>query len=112
MTQPRAIGYDRRRSPRFPIECALEYKTLSLRSQIVGKGKVSNISGNGVLFSAQHEIPAGTKVEVSISWPVQLNGTTPLRFVARGVVARFSKGQLGFQFGEYQFRLDRPSILE
>jgi len=109
MNQPKAIGNDRRRSPRFPIECELEYRTLSLRSQIEGKGKVLNISGSGVLFSAEHDIPPATKLEVSISWPVRLNGTVPLRLVAKGLVARSSNRQIGFQFGEHQFRLDRPS---
>ena len=96
---------ERRRSSRFPIERELRYKTLSQRSEtITGIGKTLNISSSGVLFSAHHELAVGTRIEVSISWPAQLNDRCLLNLVARGRVARKEAGHLALQIQQYEFR--------
>jgi hypothetical protein len=73
---------ERRRSSRFPIEREVRYKTLSQRAEVIqGAGKTLNISSSGVLFTADHELPVGTRLEVSISWPAQLNEKCLLNLV-------------------------------
>jgi hypothetical protein len=100
-----SVNADRRRSSRFPIERELRYKTLSQRTEIVnGIGKTLNISSSGVLFTASHDLPVGTRLEVSISWPAQLNERCLLNLVARGRVARKEEGQLALQIQQYEFR--------
>jgi hypothetical protein len=102
---PEAAGGERRRSSRFPIERELRYKTLNQRSEILaGSGKTLNISSSGVLFTSDHELPVGTRLEVSISWPAQLNERVLLNLVARGRVTRHLKGQLALQIQQYEFR--------
>jgi len=107
-----AANSERRRSSRFPIERELRYKTLSQRSEIInGTGKTLNISSSGVLFTAAHELPVGTRLEVSISWPAQLNERCLLNLVARGRITRQEEGQLALQIQQYEFRTQSLSHL-
>lgn len=102
---PEMSNSERRRSSRFPIERELKYKTLNQRAEAqIGNGKTLNISSSGVLFTTEHEFPVGTRLEVSISWPAQLNERVLLNLVARGRVTRFGKGQLALQIQQYEFR--------
>lgn len=96
---------ERRGSSRFPIERELRYKTLSQRAEALnGSGKTLNISSSGVLFTASHDLPVGTRLEVSISWPAQLNERCLLNLVARGRVARKEEGSIALQIQQYEFR--------
>ncbi len=107
-----AASSERRRSSRFPIERELRYKTLSQRSETInGIGKTLNISSSGVLFTAAHELPIGTRLEVSISWPAQLNDRCLLNLVARGRITRQEEGQLALQIQQYEFRTQSLSHL-
>ena len=112
MESPEVSATERRRSSRFPIERELRYKTLNQRSEILaGNGKTLNISSSGVLFTSDHELPVGTRLEVSISWPAQLNEKCLLNLVARGRVSRHLKGQLALQIQQYEFRTQsRPGL--
>lgn len=103
---------ERRRSSRFPIEREVRYKTLNQRAEILaGNGKTLNISSSGVLFTSDHDLPIGTRLEVSISWPAQLNEKCLLNLVARGRVIRHLKGQLALQIQQYEFRTQsRPGV--
>jgi hypothetical protein len=104
---------ERRRSSRFPIEREVRYKTLSQRSEVVqGAGKTLNISSSGVLFTADHELPVGTRLEVSISWPAQLNEKCLLNLVARGRVTRQESGHLALQIQQYEFRTQSISSIQ
>ncbi|HJY08278.1 MAG TPA: PilZ domain-containing protein [Bryobacteraceae bacterium] len=102
---PRNDNVERRRSSRFPIEREIRYKTLSQRSEMLqGVGKTLNISSSGVLFTADHILPVGTRLEVSISWPAQLNEKCLLNLVARGRITRQEPGSLALQIQQYEFR--------
>ena len=103
---------ERRRSSRFPIEREVRYKTLNQRTEILsGSGKTLNISSSGVLFTSDHDLPVGTRLEVSISWPAQLNEKCLLNLVARGRITRHNQGQLALQIQQYEFRTQsRPAL--
>ena len=99
------VNTERRKSSRFPIERDVRYKTLNQRTEtLAGNGKTLNISSSGVLFTSDHDLPVGTRLELSISWPAQLNDKCMLNLVARGRVTRHSKGQLALQIQQYEFR--------
>jgi hypothetical protein len=104
---------ERRRSSRFPIEREVRYKTLNQRTEILsGNGKTLNISSSGVLFTSDHDLPVGTRLEVSISWPAQLNEKCLLNLVARGRITRHNQGQLALQIQQYEFRTQsRPALI-
>jgi PilZ domain len=96
---------DRRHSDRFPIEREVRYRVLNKRSsEEVGDGKTINISSSGVLFTVEHMLLPGRRMELAISWPAQLNNKTALKLVARGRVVRFEGGRAAIEIQQYEFR--------
>jgi hypothetical protein len=96
---------DRRHSDRFPIEREVRYRVLNKRgSDEAGEGKSLNISSSGVLFTSQHLLVPGRRMELSISWPAQLNDKCALKLVARGRVIRFERGRTAVEIQQYEFR--------
>jgi hypothetical protein len=96
---------DRRHSDRFPIEREVRYKVLNKRSgEESGDGKTINISSSGVLFTSEHILLPGRRLELSISWPAQLNNRCALKLVARGRVVRFEDGRAAIEIQQYEFR--------
>lgn len=96
---------DRRSSDRFPIEREVRFKVLNKKNnEDNGVGRTVNMSSNGVLFSTDQLLLPGRRVEVSISWPAQLNNRCALRLVARGRVVRFDDGQAAMEIQQYEFK--------
>ena len=98
-------GIERRAADRFPIEREVRYKILNKRSAIEeGTGKTINISSNGVLFTTDQILVPGKRLELSISWPAQLDNKCQLKLVARGRVARLEQGKAAIEIQQYEFR--------
>ena len=96
---------DRRQSDRFPIEREVRYRVLNKRSgEESGDGKTINISSCGVLFTSEHVLLPGKRMELSISWPAQLDNKCALKLVARGRVVRFEEGRAAIEIQQYEFR--------
>ena len=67
---------ERRSADRFPIEREVRYKVLSKRGvgePEEGVGTTINISSNGVLFTTDQALIPGKRLELSISWPAELD---------------------------------------
>ncbi len=80
---------DRRGSERFPIVRDVCYRVLDgRRASEVGTGQTIDISSTGVLFWAQKAVMPGKQLELSISWPVRLDGECSLKLVVWGRVVR------------------------
>ncbi len=96
---------DRRGADRFPIEREVRYKILNRKSvDEVGFGKTINMSSNGVLFSTEQHLLPGKRLEISISWPAQLDSKVSLKLVARGRVVRSAENQAAIEIHQYEFR--------
>jgi hypothetical protein len=96
---------ERRHSDRFPIEREVRYRVLNKRgNEESGGGKTVNISSSGVLFTTTHMLLPGRRLELSISWPAQLDHKCALRLVARGRVIRFETGRTAIEIQQYEFR--------
>jgi c-di-GMP-binding flagellar brake protein YcgR len=96
---------ERRKSDRFPIEREVRYRVLNKRSgEESGEGKTLNISSSGILFTSQHILLPGRRMELAISWPAQLDNKTALKLVARGRVIRFENGRAALEIQQYEFR--------
>ncbi len=105
MAPPKSSSGDRRHTDRFPISQELHYRVLSKRTaDETGTGRTINISSTGVLFTCQHVLLPGRRLEVAINWPAQLNTKCALRLVARGRVVRFEDGQAAMEIQQYEFR--------
>jgi hypothetical protein len=96
---------DRRAADRFPIEREVRYKILNRKNaDEVGFGKTINMSSNGVLFSTDQHLLPGKRLELSISWPAQLDSKISLKLVARGRVVRSEEGRAAIEIHQYEFR--------
>lgn len=95
---------DRRASDRFPIEREVKYKILSKKHEEVGQGTTVNMSSNGVLFTTDHLLVPGRRLELNISWPAPLNNKIPLKLVARGRIVRYEEGRAAMEIQQYEFR--------
>jgi hypothetical protein len=98
---------DRRGADRFPIEREVRYKILSRKTSAEGEngtGLTVNMSSNGVLFTTDRYLLPGRRLEVSISWPAQLNSKVALKLVARGRVVRSEEGRAAIEIHQYEFR--------
>jgi hypothetical protein len=102
---------DRRLSDRFPIERDVRFRVLSKRGgDEAGGGKTLNISSSGVLFTSEHLLLPGRRLELDINWPVQLNNQVALKLVARGRVVRFEDGRAAMEIQQYEFRTQAPAV--
>ena len=96
---------ERRAADRFPIEREVRYKVLSKKSaDEAGTGRTINMSSTGIMFTSEHMLLPGRRLELAISWPAQLNNQTPLKLVARGRVIRYEGGQAAIEIQQYEFR--------
>ena len=96
---------ERRANDRFPLVRDLKYRVVSGRSaQESGTGHTVDVSSRGALFTAETPLPPGKRVELSISWPAQLDGKCALKLVARGKILRCRGRQVAVEIDKYEFR--------
>ena len=69
-----------------------------------------NISSSGVLFTSEQMLLPGRRLELSISWPIQLNDLVPLKLVARGRIVRFEQGLAAIEIQQYEFRTQSNAV--
>jgi hypothetical protein len=99
-------GADERRSKwRFGIQREMRYKLLKEDVIIAaGNGHTLDISSSGISFIGQHELPEGAFIELSVSWPVLLGDTCPMRLNVFGRVVRNTGCRTACTIDKYEFR--------
>ena len=96
---------ERRSKYRFEMERELRYKVTRDGVQVAaGTGRTANLGSGGVAFSTEHDLPSGSFVELSISWPVMLGETCPMRLIVFGRVLRSAQGRAACSIDKYEFR--------
>lgn len=96
---------DRRLSERFAIEREISYRVFGKNMrEITGSGLTINMSSRGILFSTDQRLPLGALIELSVSWPAELNNSCRLKLVARGRVVRCQEGRAAVVLESYEFR--------
>jgi len=106
ITRNAEIADDRRTSNRMPIERDVRYKLMVHRKTEqppAGLGKTLNMSSGGVLFTTESALPEGTRVELAVSWPAQINDT-PLKLVTCGRLVRTGESEAAIAIEKYEFR--------
>jgi hypothetical protein len=100
---------ERRAAIRFAIEQEVLYRILDNRAAVPesGVGKTVGISSDGVLFETVQPLHSGKRVELSVNWPVPLEGGCPLKLVAVGRVVRVGETRAAMHIEQYQFRTRR-----
>jgi len=96
---------ERRNKRRFQIEQEVRYKMLyGQRIAETGNGKTINISSGGVWFTTESMLTAGMPVELSMTWPILLNETCPMKLMIYGCVVRSNEKGAAVAIERYEFR--------
>jgi len=99
----------RRSADRFPMDREIRYRVLERKStEPFRLGKTVNMSSNGVLFTTDQFLNPGRYMELSISWPAQLDSKVALKLMARGRVVRTDQNGSAVQIHQYEFRTQAP----
>jgi PilZ domain len=102
------VPSERRSSGRMAIQQDVHYRVLNKRgADVEADGKTLNMSSSGVLFTTEHILLPGRRVELAINWPAQLDHKCALKLVARGRVVRFEKGTAAIEIMQHEFRTRR-----
>jgi c-di-GMP-binding flagellar brake protein YcgR len=101
---PDSQQVERRSAVRFPIEQEVRYRVFSRITAEAGAGRTLNISSAGVLFTTEHPLSPGDRLELSINWPAQLDHKCPLKLVTAGRVVRVDNGNAAIVIDRYEFR--------
>lgn len=104
-SSPIEAATDRRLTSRFPVEQQIRYRLVQSKPAAKSSvGKTLNISSGGILFTTAERLLPGHVVEIAMHWPVRLNGTCPLQFVATGRVIRSDDTSAAVRIHRYEFR--------
>jgi hypothetical protein len=96
---------ERRTKRRFQIDQEVRYKMLyGQRIAETGVGRTTNISSGGVWFSTECMLTSGMPVELSMSWPVLLNDSCPMKLMIYGCVVRSNEKGAAVAIERYEFR--------
>ncbi len=103
---------ERRTTRRFRIEQEVLYRILDNRTAVPdsGAGRTLDISSGGVLFGTEQRLRTGKRVELSVNWPVALEGGCPLKFIAMGRVVWAEDTRAAMHIEQYEFRTRRKEI--
>jgi hypothetical protein len=96
---------ERRAKARFEIARELRYKVV-MNGVVVtsGLGATVNMCSGGVAFTSEQMLTRGAFVELSISWPVLLDDSCPMRLIVFGRVLRTSGNTAITSIDKYEFR--------
>jgi hypothetical protein len=97
--------FDRRSKSRFSIQREIRYKMLEAGATVAsGTGHSIDVGSGGVAFATDDPLKLGAFVELSISWPVLLDQTCPMRLIVFGRVLRSSPKRHVCSIDKYEFR--------
>jgi hypothetical protein len=103
--QLHVMAADQRKKHRFPMHRELRYKVLDDDTIVEsGMGHTLDLGSGGVAFRIDSILTPGVLVELSISWPVLLGDTCPVRLVVLGRVLRSSLRASACTMIKYEFR--------
>jgi hypothetical protein len=98
-------GRERRIKRRFQIDQEVKYKMLyGQRIAETGVGRTMNVSSGGVWFSTENMLTSGMPVELSMTWPVLLNESCPMKLMIYGCVVRSNERGAAVAIERYEFR--------
>jgi hypothetical protein len=98
-------GREKRSKRRFQIDQEVKYKMLyGQRIAETGSGRTLNISSGGLWFTSENMLTNGMPVELSLSWPVLLNDSCPMKLMIYGCVVRSSPKGAAMVIERYEFR--------
>ena len=102
------LSSDRRSSVRVPVDLEVRYSVVGPRRPVEnGSGRTIDMSSSGLSFTADTALSIGQTLDVSIDWPVPLDGGVQLQIVASGVVVRTAGAVTAIRIERHDFRTRR-----
>jgi hypothetical protein len=101
---------DRRRKQRFPLNREVRYRLLQQPLEEHGVGTAINASSGGIAFRCDRPLPLNALIEFSVSWPVSLQDSCPLRLVAKGRVVRSDGRSAACTIDKFEFRTQSRNL--
>lgn len=99
---------EKRSRIRFPLSLNIDYRSIGPQRNS-GAGQVVDISSTGVRFVGKHEFEPGIAMELTVYWPVLLEGTVPLQLRMFGTVVRALGNQTALAIDRHEFRTIKRS---
>ena len=91
--------------PMYPVTLDLEYRVISARqNSIRAYGKTAWISSQQLTFTGDQAVKTGDRMEVSVFWPVKLEGRIKLQLVVRGRAVGVSANRITMSIKKHEFR--------
>jgi PilZ domain len=101
---------DRRSKKRFGLDLPLKYKIV--KNYLVtggGTGTTVDMSSGGIAFTTTETFRIGAHIELSVNWPVLLNGDCAMKLVIEGRVVRSDTQLTAIRMERYEFRTQARS---
>jgi hypothetical protein len=108
---PKGPSLERRASARFALNLEVSFTVEKRGAQEKsGSGHTIDLSSSGLSFSTNLPLLPGQKLDVSIDWPVLLDGAIKLQLVMSGVVVRADTTAIALQIKRHEFRTRRVGL--
>ena len=102
---------ERRSKTRFPIHRDLRYKLLEDDVVIEsGMGETIDMASGGMAFQIERPLKVGAFIELSISWPVLLDDSCPMRLIVFGRIVRAWGKRSACRVDKYEFRTQARAL--
>jgi hypothetical protein len=109
---PESPGPERRASTRFALTLEVRYTISGSRAPVeTGSGRTIDLSSSGLCFTADRRLLTGQKLDVSIDWPILLDGRTKLQLFMSGVIVRTNGTASALQIRRHEFRTRRVGLI-
>ena len=111
MRIPRGASPERRASTRFGLRLEISYAVVNRHAIVrTGSGRTIDLSSSGLSFTTDQPPLPGQKLEISIDWPVLLDGAIRLQLVMSGVVVRTTNAATALRINRHEFRTRRAGL--
>jgi hypothetical protein len=102
---------ERRARTRIPLILEVSYAVSECRGTVeMGSGRTVDLCKSGLSFTADGPLFTGQKLDVSIDWPVLLDGSVRMRLIMSGKVVRTVGNVIALQIRRYEFRTRRLGL--
>ena len=99
---PRLSGGDRRAGARFCLDLTVRY---AIKGNLqAGSGRTIDLSSSGISFVADRPLRIGQGLNLSIDWPVPLDGGVRLQLVMSGDIVRTDGTRTALQIRRHEFK--------
>ena len=105
------IALERRKKARFPLHREMRYKLLENDTIVAsGMGQTIDMGSGGIAFQIDQPLTLGAFIELSISWPVLLEDSCPMRLIVFGRVVRSAGRRTACTVDKYEFRTQARAV--